>query len=344
MPFIDDNTCTIYDMSSTVYEITFTICVISHNACISHMTHSMIMTYPHYMASHTVLWQHNHCITSQPLCLTSHPLNLCHHTQWINFIKPSVCMTSQSLCVWYHMHYKWHHIHNWGHHTTLCMTSDPLYLTSLPLYLCHHTHPINDSTATICLTSHLVYLWHHTHYIYDIMSTRYDITTLCVDDTMLGICMTSFELQMTTHPLHHTKPHYILFINDITHNIYDTCDNTKVISAISPFISDTKSIVSVSSKPVYQFYYTHSFMTLCTIRMTSLSVCMISHEHFMTSHPYNYDITSSIFMTSCPIYMISPILLHENKTTIPGISPTVLDITATAPVWSHPLYQCLYNN
>ena len=142
--------------------------------------------------------------------------------------------------------------------------------------------------------------------------------------------------QTTLHPVHswhHT--HYIR---------HHTCDNTKVISAISPFISDTKSIVSVSSKPVYQFYYTHSFMTLCTIRMTSLSVCMISHEHFMTSHPYNYDITSSIFMTSCPIYMISPILLHENKTTIPGISPTVLDITATAPVWSHPLYQCLYNN
>ena len=33
--------------------------------------------------------------------------------------------------------------------------------------------------------------------------------------------------------------------------------------------------------------------------------------------------------------MISPILFHESKTTIPGISPTVFDITATASVWSH---------
>ena len=37
-------------------------------------------------------------------------------------------------------------------------------------------------------------------------------------------------------------------------------------------------------------------------------------------------------------------MFHENKMTIPGISPTVFDITATASVWAHPLYQCLHNN
>ena len=183
MPFIDDITCTIYDMSSTVYDITFTLCMTAQNACISDITHSMFMTYPLYMASHTVLWQLNHCVTSQPMCLTSPPLYLCHHTQWINFIKPSVCMTTQSLCVWHHMHFMLHHIHNLEHHTSLCMTSGPFYLTSLPLYLCHHTHPIDDITATICMTSHPVYLWCHTYYIYDIISTKYDITTLCVDAT-----------------------------------------------------------------------------------------------------------------------------------------------------------------
>ena len=47
---------------------------------ISDITHSMFMTYPLYMASHTVLWQHNHCVTSQPLCLTSLPQYLCHNT------------------------------------------------------------------------------------------------------------------------------------------------------------------------------------------------------------------------------------------------------------------------
>ena len=85
-------------------------------------------------------------------------------------------------------------------------------------------------------------------------------------------------------------------------------------------------------------------MTLHTTRMKSLSVCMASHVHFVTSHPYRYDVTSIIFMTSYPIYMISPILFHENNTTILGISPTVFDITATVSVWSHPLFQCLHNN
>ena len=85
-------------------------------------------------------------------------------------------------------------------------------------------------------------------------------------------------------------------------------------------------------------------MTLHTICMSSHSACMASHIQFMASHPYRYDITSSIFMTSYPVYMISPIHFHENKSTIHGMSPTVFDITATASVWSHPLYQCLHNN
>ena len=231
MPFIDDITCTIYNMSSTVYDITFSICVTSHNTCISDITHSMFMTYPLYMASHTVLWQHNNCVTSQPLCLTSQLQYLCHHTHWINFINPSVCMTSQPLCVWHHMHYMWHHIHNLGHHITLCMTSGLLYLSSLPLYLCHHTHPIDDITATICMNWHPVYMWHQNHYIYDIISTKYDITTLCVDDATLGICMISFALQMTMHPLYHIRPQYLWCHIHLSH------DNTAPVLDIVPTVS-----------------------------------------------------------------------------------------------------------
>ena len=78
--------------------------------------------------------------------------------------------------------------------------------------------------------------------------------------------------------------------------------------------------------------------------MYVITACMASHEQFMTSHLYRYDITSSIFMTSYPIYMISPILFHEKKTTLPGICLTIFDITANASVSSHPLYQCLHNN
>ena len=165
MPFIDDITCSIYDMSSTLYDVTFIIYVTSHNACISDIRNSMFMTYPLYMTSHTVLWQHNYCVTSQPLCLTLHSVNFWYYTQCTNFMKSSECMSSQPLYVWHHMHYIWHHIHSLWHHTTLFMTLSPHYLTSLPLYLCHHTNTIDDITANICMTSHPVYLGHHIHYI-----------------------------------------------------------------------------------------------------------------------------------------------------------------------------------
>ena len=122
--------------------------------------------------------------------------------------------------------------------------------------------------------------------------------------------MTTQKLYLPSNPLYLTL-----------HPLY-LCHQTQCINCITPTLC----------------------MTLHTLCMTSHSVCMTSHEHFMTSHPYRYDITSSIFMTSYPIHMISPILFHENKTTIPGISLTVFDITVTASVWSHPIYQCLHNN
>ena len=254
-------------MLSTVYDITFTICVTSNKACISDNTHYMFMTYPLYMASHTVLWQHKHCVTSQPLCLTSHPLYLCHHTHWINFIKLSACMTSQPLCVWHHMHYMWHHIHNLWHHTTLYMKSCPLYLTSLPLYLCHHTHTIDNITATICMTSHPVYLWHHIHYIYDIISTKSDITTLCVDDATLDICMTSFELEMTMHPL---IPPY--------HSIYDVIftsgRRTQPLYQTSHQLVLCHHSVSTDISPSFVWHHTHF---LCDI---------IWCIHTITPNPY----------------------------------------------------------
>ena len=160
MHFIHDITCIIYDTSSTMYDITFTICVTSQRDSICDITHSMFMTYPLYMASHTVLWEHSHCVTSQTVFLTSQPVYLCHHTQCTNFIKPSVSMKSPPLYLWHHMHYIWHSIPSLWHHTTLFKTSSPLYvtshslyLTSRPLYLCHHTH------STMILQP--VYVWYH---------------------------------------------------------------------------------------------------------------------------------------------------------------------------------------
>ena len=247
--------------SHALYMTCHILCIISHSlyvwyhtVTVSMTSHSMFMTYPPYMASHTVLWQHNHCVISQPQCLTSHPLYLHFHTQCINFIKPSVCMSSQPLYVWHHMHYIWHHIHSLWYHTTLFMTSCPLYLTShppyltsCPLYLCHHTHSIEDITVTICMVSHPGYVWHHIHYIYDIISTMLDITTLCVDDTTLGIGILSFALQMISHPLYNTKLQYLWFHIHSRHDI-------------TPTVSDIAPTVSLSSQSL-QWYHTQLYMT-----------------------------------------------------------------------------------
>ena len=201
---IYDNTCPLLMTSHALYMTSHLLCMISHSLYVWHHTMTYLWYHTLYVYDKSSLYGITHSVmTTQQLCnftatmsditptvsVSSHPLDQFYQTK---------CMTPQPLCVWHHMHYMWHHIHNLGHHTTLCMTSGPLYLTSLPLYLCHHTHPIDDIRATICTNSHPVYMWHHIHYIYDIISIKCDITTLCVDDATLGICMTSFALQMTT--------------------------------------------------------------------------------------------------------------------------------------------------
>ena len=172
-----------------------------------------------------------------------------------------------------------------------------------------------------------LYVWHHTHFIYEILCTTHNVTSTLWVNTIVVT---------TLHPLYswyHTQ-----YIWLYTH------ENTKVISASHPLY--------LTLHPLYLCHQTQCIscitptccMTLHTICMTSHSVCMTSHEHFMRSHPYRYDITSSVFMTSYPIYMISPIFFIENKMTIPGIAPTVFDITVTEYLWSQLLYLWLHNN
>ena len=65
----------------------------------------------------------------------------------------------------------------------------------------------------------------------------------------------------------------------------------------------------------------------------------------MTSYPSMYNITPSIFMTSYPIRMLSPYCFHDKTSTIPDMSPTIFDITATvsvsSPKWHTHLYRCI---
>ena len=121
------------------------MCDITH-ACISDITQSMFMTYPLYMASHIVLWKHNHCVTSQPLCLT--PTDQFYQTQCMDDITASNSMTSYALYVTSHHHFRTSH--------DFIYASSPLYLTSRPVYTCHHTQTISDITDNIYMPSHPV--------------------------------------------------------------------------------------------------------------------------------------------------------------------------------------------
>ena len=167
-------------------------------------------------------------------------------------------MTSHSWHSWHQISSLWHDIHSIGHHTIVCITSSPLYLTLCPLYLCHHTHPIDDITATTWKVLQPVYLWHHIPYVFDKISTTYDITTLCVDVTTLGICVTSFALQMTSHPFCNTKQQCLWC------HIHFRRDVTPTVSYIAP-------TVSLSSQPLhwypttFEWHHTH---LLCDIICT----------------------------------------------------------------------------
>ena len=158
------------------------------------------------------------------------------------------------------------------------------------------TPTICEIASTLSVSSQPLYWWSQTNCMYDITPT---------------LCMTSYALYITSHPLFltsHYLSHYIHCILTSQCIRLHTHDNINVISAISPTISDTISTVSVSSNPGYQLYHTHSLNNITRITcITSYSVCMALHELFKTLHPY--DITPSIFMTSYPIYMVSPILL-----------------------------------
>ena len=150
MPFIDDITCTIYDMSSK-YDITFTVCVTSHNACISDITQSMFMTYPLYIGSHTVLWQHSHCVTSQPLCLTSHP-QYRHHSHYVYDIICTTCdITSTVLDIT--PLYVSDQVHSiWPHFLCTSVITPTISMLSQPLYVWPHIQYIGNITSTIFVT------------------------------------------------------------------------------------------------------------------------------------------------------------------------------------------------
>ena len=210
----------------------------------------------------------------------------------------------------------------------------------MPHYLWHHMHCIHVITPTISNTASTVSVssqplrmiseqlcvWQHTHFIYDTLCTIYNVTSTLSVHTIVVTTLHAL------HSLHHT--HYIR---------YHTHDNTKVISAISPSITDSTSSVSVSSNPVYQLYYTHS---LYDIKHYMHDITFSMHDITWTL----YDITPIIFYVISMLFLSpNPLYWWYHTNSIYEISSSIyVDIISivyknlfTIFVPSQPLYLCL---
>ena len=202
-----------------------------------------------------------------------------------------------------------------------------------------YVHCICVITPTLSMISQPPYIWYHIQYTCDILSTIFVtsyplcITTLCVVDTTFGICMTSFALQKTSHPLYHSKLQslwlHIHFRHDIT-----------------PTVSDIAPTVSLSSQPLH-WYHTQFCMTSYPLCMTTQHCVLLiphsayvwHHLHYTWYHIHSntpnhsiYDVTSTSGMASQPQYHTShPLCLcHHNIST--DIIPTF--------VWHHTHSMC----
>ena len=158
------------------------------------------------------------------------------------------------------------------------------------MYLCHHTNPINDITATLCMISHPLYVRHSVHYIDDIIPTMYDNTTLCVDYITLGACMTSFALQKTSHTLCLSESQSLWFHIHVRHDITPpVSDITPTVSLSSQSLNCYHTQFCMTSHTLYVWYHMHY-----ALYITWYPLLMSSHYSAYDSTTLTYEATSSI--------------------------------------------------
>ena len=199
----------------------------------------------------------------------SHPLYVWHHTR---------CMCSILYALWgitstfYDItpHYLWQHIH--------CIP-DITPTTLHPLYLGHHNHSSYDLWPTLCMISHPLYVCY-------LMKSTYSHIHSLWTDTIVVITLLSLHSWSHTHYIWHH-----------THN------NTTVISAISPVISDTTSTVScfikcsisVTQHILSGWHQTHSMYDIIfSMRDITWTLYDITNLYVWHHTQCKYDIVSNI--------------------------------------------------
>ena len=164
----------------------------------------------------------------------------------------------------------------------------------------------------------------------------YDNTTLWVDYTTLGICMTSFALQKTSPPLYHTKPQSLWLHthlrNDITHPL-----------------SDSTLTVSLSSQPLH-WYHLHFCMISHPLYLISYALYITSYPLLMSSHYSTYDSTSLAYKTTSSMKFKMYTIPVTSQSLVGAITPTVLrashpfDITLGIVIASFALSNTLHRH
>ena len=124
----------------TIYDITCTIFIISHTL---------------YMTSHL-------------FCMMSHSLGVLHQTMTLS-------VTSNTLCLW-QIHFIWHRAQFYDHTTIVCLHSH---------YAWHYIQCILDITHNVPILWKEVNVCHQSLYMYDTIWTTYDITSTLYDITPL---------------------------------------------------------------------------------------------------------------------------------------------------------------
>ena len=113
------------------------------------------------------------------------------------------------------------------------------------------------------------------------ISTKYDITTLCVDVTTLGICLTSF-----THCIHSITPN---------NAIYDVTSTSRITS--HPCIRHcTHCIFAITTSPLISHPLLNDITP--TFWVTSYALYITMHQILMSSHYCTYVITTTIYETT----------------------------------------------
>ena len=190
-------------------------------------------------------------------------------------------------------------------------------------------HIIYEITCTVLMTSlpwyltlHPLYLCHHNHPI---------------DDLRLTVCMIS----------HHCS-HHIHWIHGTSHTIYD----------ITHMTTQTLYLPShplyLTLHPLYVCHQTQCInYTTPTLWMTSHTLYVWHHNQYAWHHMHSLWHHTPMCMPSHPVYLWHHIqyiwyhayCFHDNTTSLPDISPTKFDTTATVSVssqrWQTHLSGCI---